>query len=115
MTLGTTSAMKEGSTNSRGMTLGSKTHSWIRIGKKMASNSFIEGIRKKQEKTWGVKLLPGKRVSDIDVAHPGKRDVIDIGPYLPARVRREMTRKDGTMFLIEFKEEKANTPELALK
>ena len=115
VSLGTTSAMKEGCTNSRGKMLGSKTHSWIRIGRKMASNSFIEGIRKKQERTWGVKLLTLKRISDTDDAQSGKRDVIDIGPYLPARVRREMTRKDGTMFLIEFKEEKANTPELALK
>ena len=36
----------------------------------------------------------------------GSTEVVDIGPYLPLVVKNDMTRKDGTKFLIKFASEK---------
>ena len=101
LSLGTASAMTEGiTTGTKGKKVGSKTHSWVRMGKKIASGSFLEGIRQKTESAWGVRLLVFNRVEG-HVADDRTMEV-DIGPWLPSKVKKDMTRKDGTRFLIRF-------------
>ena len=83
--------------------LRAKENKWVRIGKKIASNSFQQVLRTKQKSIWGVTLLADDRISKHQ---QGSTEVVDIGPYLPLVVKNDMTRKDGTKFLIKFASEK---------
>ena len=52
-----------------------------------------------RERRLGVSLLTSKQLlSKVD----GNIILIDIGAYLPSIIKRKMTRKDGTTFLVQF-------------
>jgi len=71
------------------------SHGWHRIGRKMATNSFQTTLRRKQEKYWGVKLLTSELIRNKSKENTS---VIDLRDYLPLKVIKEMSRKDGTKF-----------------
>ena len=49
---------------------------------------------------WVVKFLTAKRLGDI--VKGGPPETVDIGPYLPVVVKKDITRKYGTVFRIQF-------------
>ena len=73
-------------------------HSWNRIGRKMAINSFQTNLRRKQAKIWGVRLLTSVL---IETPISADIEIVDIRDFLPPRVISDMTRKDGTRFRIQ--------------
>ena len=73
-------------------------HSWNRIGRKMAINSFQTNLRRKQAKIWGVRLLTSVLIETPDSMD---MEIVDIREFLPPRVISDMTRKDGTRFRIQ--------------
>ena len=61
----------------------------------MATNSFQTTLRSKQERCWGVKLLTSELIANKSTENTF---VVDLRDYLPQKVIREMSRKDGTKF-----------------
>ena len=61
----------------------------------MATNSFQTTLRRKQEQYWGVKLLTSELIRN---KHTENTSVVDLRDYLPQKVIKEMSRKDGTKF-----------------
>ena len=73
-------------------------HSWNRIGRKMAINSFQTNLRRKQAKIWGVRLLTSVLIETPD---SGDMEIVDIREFLPPRVISDMTRINSTRFKIQ--------------
>ena len=61
----------------------------------MATNSFQTTLRRKQEQYWGVKLLTLELIQNKNTDNTS---VVDLREYLPQKVIKEMSRKDGTKF-----------------
>ena len=78
-------------------------HGWLRVGTKMAVNSFQTYLRKQQKKCWGV-VFQGSLIIKEGVQTDEKgRDleIVDIGDYLPAKVKTDMSRVSITKFIVE--------------
>ena len=75
-------------------------HSLHRIGRKMASNSFLQTIRVMQRQYWGFTLQTNHVIGGA--SEGGNTQVVNLEPYLPERVKRDMHRKDGCRFLIKW-------------
>ena len=82
---------------------GSRIHIEERIGRKIACNSFLTRLRTKQKTMWNMVLLFNHRIADPPT-EGGPVEVVDIGPYLPTVVKRDMQRRDKTKFLVQFNE-----------
>ena len=72
-------------------------HSFHRYGTKAAVNSFQTTLRRLQDRIWGVRLMTSERVDSETV---GNTVVVDIGDFLPKKVKNDMRRKDGTRFKV---------------
>jgi len=71
------------------------SHGWLRIGRKLATNSFQTTLRRKQEKIWGKRLMTSMI---IGTNQSDNMERVDIQDYLPSRVMTDMCRKDKTVF-----------------
>jgi hypothetical protein len=71
------------------------SHGWLRIGRKLATNSFQTTLRRKQEKIWGKRLMTSMIIGTNE---SDNMERVDIQDYLPSRVMTDMCRKDRTVF-----------------
>ena len=78
-----------------------KVHGWYRIASKIAVNSYHTKLRNHQKKTWGWTFEITIRVNDEKVtAENSVYEVVVVGEHLPKRVISDMSRVDGTKFVI---------------
>ena len=78
-----------------------KVHGWYRIASKIAVNSYHTKLRNHQKKTWGWTFEITMRANDEKVtAENSVYEVVDVGEHLPKRVISDMSRVDGTKFVI---------------
>ena len=75
-------------------------HSWHRLGKKLATNSYQTALRRKEERIWGVRLMGMSRLKKGEDLGKGEFTV-DLSGYLPSRVRRDMKRVDAAVFRVK--------------
>ena len=71
-------------------------HGMVRIGLKLCIGSFHAYLRVRQAKHWGVVFEGRLKIDEKD----SKYEVVDIGEYLPATVKRDMCRKSDTRFMV---------------
>ena len=71
-------------------------HGMVRIGVKLCIGSFHSYLRVRQAKHWGVVFEGRLKIDEKD----SKYEVVDIGEYLPATVKRDMGRKSETKFMV---------------
>ena len=64
-------------------------HGWLRIGTKIAVNSFQTHLRNQQKKCWGV-VFEGSLKINEGKPKDGKSEfnIVDIGEFLPRKVNR---------------------------
>ena len=77
-------------------------HGWLRVGTKVAVNSFQTYLRKKQKKCWGV-MFEGSLKINEGVRNDSKSNlkIVDIGEFLPAKVKTDMSRLNNTRFMVK--------------
>ena len=79
-----------------------KTHGWNRIGTKVAVNSFQTLLRKQQKKVWGLVFETQVKLDeDADKDVDSEFEIVDIGEFLPDRVKTDMMRVSGTRFMVK--------------
>ena len=71
-------------------------HGMVRIGLKLCVGSFHAYLRIRQAKHWGVVFEGRLKIDEKDSNY----EVVDIGEYLPATVKRDMGRKSDTRFMV---------------
>ena len=77
-------------------------HGWLRVGTKVAVNSFQTYLRKQQKKFWGVMFEGSMKINEG--AHNDKDsdlEIVDIGDYLPEKVKTDMSRVSITRFMVK--------------
>ena len=62
-------------------------HGWVRIGLKLSVNSFQTSLRTNQLKCWGVVFKGSLKIKEEKVQNDSRYEIVDIGEYLPAKVK----------------------------
>ena len=77
-------------------------HGWHRIGRKTLVNSFQTQMRRDQQRKWGI-VFEGSLKTDKEAHNNNKSpfEIVDIGDFLPHKVKTDMCRADGTSFMIK--------------
>jgi hypothetical protein len=79
-----------------------KTHGWNRIGTKVAVNSFQTLLRKQQKKVWGLVFETQVKLDeDANKDVDSEFEIVDIGEFLPDRVKTDIMRVSGTRFMVK--------------
>ena len=89
-------------------------HSWVRVGAKAAVNSFQTHLRIQQKKCWGVTFESSLKINE-GASSDEKSDlkIVDIGEYLPVKVKSDIMRINNTKFMVKrLREEKIDRGEL---
>jgi DNA-binding Lrp family transcriptional regulator len=89
-------------------------HCWVRIGTKVSVNSFQTTLRKQQIKIWGVTFEGSLKIDEGAVNDKESNlELVDIGEYLPAKVKADMGRVNNTRFMVKrHREEMVDLDEL---
>ena len=79
-----------------------KVHGWYRMASKIAVNSYHTQLRKSQKRAWGMTFeITVRAKSPAVTKEDSLYEVVDIGEYLPQRVKTDIQRVDGTEFVIK--------------
>ena len=77
-------------------------HGWVRIGTKVSVNSFQTTLRKQQIKIWGVTFEGSLKIDEGAVNDKESNlELVDIGEYLPVKVKADMGRVNNTRFMVK--------------
>ena len=91
-------------------------HGWYRVGTKVAANSLQTQLRKFQTKIWGLTFDTSRKLDKEGVKKEGSKfEIVDIGDFLPERVKKDMTRVSGSRFMVRKIDESMKDMETRLK